>query len=105
MSIPVSELRVTNGWDPVNQEWFHGVRTFYSYSCGHCSQQIAMRSDRVRPREHCLSCDRYLCEKNAGCMKGCTPIYDLARDRWQASDKWTLYLPEIMGIEPDNVVI
>lgn len=105
MSVPVGETIITNGFDPIKGEWFSGTRRFPFYSCGHCSQSIHFRSDRARPREMCRSCDRYLCEKNPGCMKGCTPIHALARDRWQADAKWTLYLPEIMGTSPDNVVI
>lgn len=103
MSIPIGEFIITNGQDPLTGEWFTGTRRVPFYSCGHCSRPIAFRSDRVRPREMCRACDRYLCEKTAACMKGCTPIHALARDQWQADAKWLTHLPEIMGIAPESV--
>jgi hypothetical protein len=104
MAIPYGEYIITNGQDPLTGEWFTGTRRYPFYSCGHCSRPIAFRSDRVRPREKCLSCDRFLCEKSTACMKGCTPIHALARDKWEAADKWTEHLPEIMGISPDQIL-
>lgn len=105
MSIPTGEWRITNGQDPITGEWFKGTRVYPFYSCGHCSVPIAFHPFRTRERVHCFSCDRYLCEKNPGCMKGCTPIHKLAADQWQADEKWTQHLPEIMGITPTNDVI
>lgn len=105
MSIPVGEYIIINGIDPFDGKPFTGKRTYPFYSCGHCSTPIAFHPYRTRPRVHCFSCDRYLCEKNHGCMKGCTPIHALARDQWMADDKWLEHLPEIMGTAPVNNAI
>lgn len=60
------------------QELGGRTQTFPTYTCGHCSDVVVMREDRIRERLSCLSCGRWLCEKKQICLAQCTPIHALA---------------------------
>ena len=80
----------------INESGHFYTQTFATYTCGHCSNVIMMRPDRVRPRERCLACGRWLCEKSEICHTQCTPIHALAKDRFEARGNWTKYIGAIM---------
>jgi hypothetical protein len=73
------------------------TRVVPTYTCGHCSQVVVMRPDRVRERKRCSVCKRLICETNELCRVDCTPIHQLARDHFEADPKWTRLLPAIMA--------
>ena len=56
-----------------------------TYCCGHCSDVVVMRPDRVRARRHCHSCGKMICERKQICNIACTPIHELARDHFEGS--------------------
>ena len=67
------------------------------YTCGHCSQVVGINKDRVRPRNHCLSCNRLICDVNGICNSGvCVPLPKLARDHFEGGDRWVPYVNAIM---------
>jgi len=72
------------------------TRQIFCYTCGHCSNIIALRDDRTRPRQRCMSCSRLICEKSELCASHCTPLHALANDGFEGSGKWGLYVPAIM---------
>ncbi len=80
-------------WDEGGQAL---TRNVPCYTCGHCSNIIALRGDRLRERKHCLSCSRLICEKSEICNTHCTPLHRLADDGFEAAGKWGLYVPAIM---------
>lgn len=57
--------------------------TYPTYTCGHCSNVVVMRKDRLRDRTKCLPCGKWLCEDKAICREQCTPLYRLADDRFE----------------------
>jgi hypothetical protein len=73
------------------------VTRYPAYGCGHCSDTVVMHPQRARPRLTCIKCSRWLCEKKELCQAECTPIYSLADDHMEASDKWTKYVPALMA--------
>lgn len=78
---------------------FFGVkcRMIPVYTCGHCSNIIALREDRFRERTRCLSCGRLICEKSEICNTHCTPIHRLASDGFEGKGEWAKYVPAIMA--------
>jgi ribosomal protein S27E len=74
-----------------------GTKRFPTYTCGHCTQVVVMRMDRTRERLRCKTCGKLLCESNELCRKSCTPMHALAKDHFEASEKWTSLVPAIMG--------
>lgn len=54
-----------------------------TYTCGHCSDVVLMRTERTRPRVRCLKCMKYICERRPLCTQECTPIHALARDHFE----------------------
>lgn len=38
---------------------------FGTKSCSHCQRQIVLRPERVRPRNTCSKCDKYICDNCA----------------------------------------
>jgi DNA-directed RNA polymerase subunit RPC12/RpoP len=94
MSQKLNVLEVVNGFHPLTGEPVaHGVFVFYA--CGHCSGQTPLASVRDTPDYRCVYCSRYLCS-SALCNAGCTPLYSLAKDRFEGAEKWTKLLPAIM---------
>jgi hypothetical protein len=87
---------VENGIDPWTGVQFHGVREFYMYACGHCSSQVLLRSSRDEPEHKCYPCGRYLCDRPL-CHARCTPLYALAKDRFEGGKQWGLLVPAIMA--------
>jgi hypothetical protein len=58
-----------------------------------------MNPGRERPRRRCQSCSRLICD-NEICSPeraGCTPIYALADDHFEAPEKWKKNLGAILG--------
>ncbi len=74
-----------------------GQAEYATFTCGHCSNIVVMRPDRVRPREMCFSCGKWICEKNELCALFCTPLTALADDGMEAPEKWKRLVPAIMG--------
>lgn len=76
------------------------VKTYPTYTCGHCSNVVVMRPDRVRERVKCKSCGKTICEKTELCATHCTPLPELARDHFEGAGEWKKYVPAIMqGVE------
>jgi hypothetical protein len=73
------------------------TKHFYTYACGHCSNQVAMNTNRERPRNHCLGCDRWICEQSEICNAQCTPLYAIAEDGFQNTGNWGRLVPAIMN--------
>lgn len=73
------------------------TRRQMTYTCGHCSNVVVMNEKRTRPRERCLACDSYICERNELCQVQCTPLHALARDHFEGGDKWGRLVPAIMA--------
>lgn len=83
-----------------------GTHRYPTYTCGHCSNVVVMRADRKRERVTCKSCGKMLCEQNELCLKGCTPIHELARDQFEAKEKWTkLVAPLMAGVRSEEEAI
>lgn len=60
----------------------HQVKTYPSYTCGHCSRIVIMHPERKRPRKTCLYCMRLVCDTEI-CdpqRAGCTPLYAFTSD-------------------------
>jgi hypothetical protein len=74
-----------------------GQAEYHTYTCGHCSNIVVMRPDRVKPREMCFSCGKWICGKSEVCAKFCTPLVALADDGMEAPEKWKRLVPAIMG--------
>lgn len=96
MSEKYNVLEVTNGFDPETGEQFHGTRVFVYYACGHCSSQTHVPSVRDVPKYKCRGCSRYLCARPL-CHSRCTPLYSLAKDRFEGAGKWGELVPAIMA--------
>lgn len=77
-------------------EW--GARTYSvpCYTCGHCSNIIALRPDRYRERKSCYVCGRLICEKSEICNTHCTPIHKLAANGDMGNPTFGKYIPAIM---------
>ena len=73
------------------------TRKFPTYTCGHCSQVVVMRADRIRERTRCGKCQKLLCEQNKLCRADCTPIHALARDKALDDPKWARLAPAILS--------
>jgi DNA-directed RNA polymerase subunit RPC12/RpoP len=83
-----------------------GSVRYPTYTCGHCSKVVVMRADRTRERVRCKTCGRLLCESNELCKMECTPIHELARDRFEADEKWTrLVQPLMAGVQTEEEAI
>ena len=67
------------------------------YTCGHCSNIVIMRGDRLRPRTPCLGCGRLTCEQSEICQTYCTPIHRLADNGEMGDAKWGKFIPAIMS--------
>lgn len=88
MQKDVYEIEVSQG----------GVTKHYpAYTCGHCSNVIVMRPNRVRERKRCLSCARLICEMSDICASHCTPLFALAQDHFESSGEFGKYVPAIMS--------
>ena len=66
------------------------------YACGHCSAQRQVESVHVTPDYRCGACWRWLCESPL-CHARCTPLYALAKDRFEGAGKWGALVPAIMA--------
>jgi hypothetical protein len=72
------------------------MRKRFTYACGHCSNQVLMHDQRERPRLHCVSCDRWLCEQSELCHTQCTPLYTMARDGFEGMGSSGRLVPALM---------
>jgi hypothetical protein len=54
--------------------------------CAHCPAIVVLNPDRTRPRNHCKSCDSYICD-NPGCHFECVPLQKVFDDALEASAK------------------
>jgi hypothetical protein len=50
-----------------------GVFEAGTLTCCHCQAQMVVNPKRVRPRNWCGRCDRYVCD-NAACILECKPV-------------------------------
>lgn len=66
----------------------NGRRELPTYTCAHCSRVVVLNPGRKRPRAHCLRCQRWICETTKQCSTICTPLHELAADRFEASSIW-----------------
>ena len=96
MTQKLNVLMVENGFDPFTGEQFHGMRVYYMYACGHCSGQQHLAGPRETPDYRCVSCSRYLCHR-AICHARCTPLYSMAKDKFEGAGKYGLLVPAIMA--------
>lgn len=71
--------------------------TYPTYTCGHCSNVVIMRTDRLRERTKCFSCQKWLCESKELCRVQCTPIHALADDHFETSGVHGNLVAAIMG--------
>ncbi len=69
----------------------------YFYNCAHCSNTILLNQGRTRERIRCSSCSGVICEKKPICRQGCTPLNELFNDGFEAGEKWTKLVPDIMS--------
>jgi len=76
---------------------FGKQETLPTYCCGHCSDVVVMRPDRIRERKHCTHCGKLICEKKELCQIDCTPIHSLAKDHFEGAGKWGKYVPALMA--------
>lgn len=74
-----------------------GTRIYPTYTCGHCTSVVVMRENRERPRNLCLSCMKWICEKSELCNLQCTPLHALADDHFESSEKYGKLVPAIMS--------
>lgn len=81
-------ITVTNEWGQSTEQ--------PCYVCGHCSDVIILRADRVRERKSCLTCGNLICEKKQLCQTHCTPLHAMARDGFQDTGRWGKYVNAIM---------
>lgn len=72
-------------------------RSIPVYTCGHCSSVVALRKDRTRPRNDCLTCGRIICEKSEICNTHCTPIHKLANNGDMQHPRFGKFIPAIMA--------
>jgi hypothetical protein len=68
----------------------------WAYTCGHCTNVVVMRPDRLRPRTTCKACGRWICEKSELCNLDCTPMYSLAEDHFENAGKYGKFVSAIM---------
>jgi hypothetical protein len=73
-----------------------GIKRYPTYTCGHCSSIVIIRDDRTRPRNHCLSCDSWICEKNEICNTHCTPLHAMSYDHFEGAGEHGKFVPAIM---------
>lgn len=73
------------------------MKTIPTYTCGHCSDVIAMRPDRKRERTRCKKCMRLICEKKELCRLDCTPLYAMAQDHFENVGEHGKLVPAIMA--------
>lgn len=96
MSQKYNVLEVTNGHHPLTGEFVSGHRVYVFFACGHCSGQELVPSVRDTPKHRCVACARYICERPL-CHAQCTPLYSLAKDRFEGGGKWAALVPAIMA--------
>jgi hypothetical protein len=73
-----------------------GIHRYATYTCGHCTTVVVMRSGRQRPRLKCVGCAKWLCEQNELCHTQCTPLHEMAKDRFENAGRYGTLVPAIM---------
>lgn len=73
-----------------------GTHTYPAYTCGHCTSIIIMRSNRERPRNLCMHCMKWICEKNQICNTQCTPMHSMAKDHFEGAGAHGKYVDALM---------
>lgn len=68
-----------------------------TYTCGHCSDVVAMRYERKRERTRCKKCMRLICERKQLCRVDCTPLHDMAADHFEDAGAHGRLVPAIMA--------
>lgn len=68
-----------------------------TFTCGHCSNITVMHPQRIRPRETCFSCGRWICEDKEICHAQCTPLNALAEDHFEGMGRHGVLVRAIMS--------
>lgn len=90
---PLNQFGELTIFDPENGQ----TTTRPTFTCGHCSNVTVMHPQRLRPRESCLSCGRWICEDKEICHVQCTPLNAMADDHFEQTGRHGSLVNAIMG--------
>lgn len=68
-----------------------------TFTCGHCSNITVMHPGRLRPRNLCLHCSKWICEDKKICNEGCTPLSALADNHFEDKSSHSRLVNAIMS--------
>lgn len=73
------------------------TRVLPTWTCGHCSNVTVMHPGRLRPRNLCLHCSKWICEEKQICNEQCTPLSALADGHFEDKSSHSRLVNAIMS--------